>query len=100
MHDLRHYAMIEAVRIGVPPRRIASYYLDQGRFHSEDITEDLLFGAAERAVHAVNRMIDLELDDSNPAVRTSEACKWCPVLEDCEPGLLSVREFDDPLEDL
>jgi len=45
MHDLRHYAMIEAVRIGVPPRRIASYYLDQGRFHSEDV-RPLVFGRA------------------------------------------------------
>ena len=28
LDDLRFYAVIEAVRIGVPPRRIASYYLD------------------------------------------------------------------------
>jgi hypothetical protein len=100
MHDLRHYAMIEAVRIGVPPRRIASYYLDQGRFHSEDVTEDMLFSAAQRAVDGVNRMIELELDSSNPRIATSPACKWCSALDTCEPGQVSLREFDDPLEDL
>ena len=100
MHDLRYYAMIEAVRIGVPPRRVASYYLDQGRFHSEDVTEDMLFSSAQRAVDGINRMIELELDSSNPRVAPSPACRWCKALDSCEPGQVSLREFDDPLEDL
>ena len=100
MHDLRYYAMIETVRIGVPPRRIASYYLDQGRFHSEDVTEEMLFSAAQRAIDGVNRMIELELDPSDPRVATSPACRWCRVLDTCQPGQVSLREFDDPLEGL
>ena len=100
MHDLRYYAMIETVRIGVPPRRIASYYLDQGRFHSEDVTEEMLFSATQRAIDGINRMIELELDPSDPRVATSPACRWCRVLDACQPGQVSLREFDDPLEDL
>ena len=100
MHDLRYYALIEAVRIGVPPRRIASYYLDQGRFHPEDVSEDMLFSSARRAVDGINRMIELELDPSNPRIATSPACRWCKALDVCEPGQVSLREFDDPLEDL
>jgi CRISPR/Cas system-associated exonuclease Cas4 (RecB family) len=100
MHDLRYYAMIETVRIGVPPRRIASYYLDQGRFHSEDVTEEMLFSSAQRAIDGINRMIELELDASDPRVATSPACRWCRVLDTCQPGQVSLREFDDPLEDL
>ncbi len=100
MQDLRYYAMIEACRIGVPPRRVASYYLDQGRFHPEDVTEDLLFSAAQRAIDGVNRMIELELDPSNPRVATSAACRWCRALPLCEEGQVSLREFDDPLDDL
>lgn len=100
MHDLRYYALIEAVRIGVPPRRIASYYLDQGRFHSEDVTEEMLFSSAKRAVDGINRMIELELDPSDPRVATSPACRWCKVLDSCQQGQVSLREFDDPLEDL
>lgn len=100
MYDLRYYAMIETVRIGVPPRRVASYYLDQGRFHAEDVTEDLLFSAAQRAIDGINRMIELELDSSDPRVAPSAACRWCTVLDSCHPGQVSLREFDDPLEDL
>ena len=33
--DLRFYALLETIRIGVPPRLIASYYLDQGIAHTE-----------------------------------------------------------------
>ena len=100
MHDLRYYALIEAVRIGIPPRRIASYYLDQGRFHPEDVTEDMLFSAAQRAIDGVNRIIELELDPSIPRVAPSPVCRWCKVLDSCNEGQVSLREFDDPLEDL
>ncbi len=100
MADLRYYAMIETCRIGIPPRRIASYYLDQGRFHPEDVTEDLLFSAAGRAVASINRMIDLELEPDDPRVVPNPGCRWCRVLDTCEPGQISLREFDDPLEDL
>lgn len=100
MADLRYYAMIETCRIGVPPRRIASYYLDQGRFHPEDVTEDHLFGAAGRAVAAINRMIELELNPDNPRIAPNPGCRWCRALETCEPGQVSLREFDDPLDDL
>ena len=60
----------------------------------------MLFSAAERIVRGINRMIELELDSSDPAIRTSPACRWCRVLDSCEPGQVSLREFDDPLQDL
>ena len=100
MADLRYYAVIETCRIGIPPRRIASYYLDQGRFHPEDVTEEHLFGAADRAISAINRMIELELEPDNPRIAPNPGCRWCRVLDICEPGQVSLREFDDPLEDL
>ena len=100
MADLRYYALIEACRIGTPPRRIASYYLEQGRFQPEDVSEEMLFSAAQRAVDAINRMIELELDESNPRITPNPSCRWCSALETCQPGQVSLREFDDPLEDL
>ena len=37
--DLRFYALLETLRLGVPPFRLASYYLDQGDIVSEDVSE-------------------------------------------------------------
>lgn len=99
LDDLRFYAVIETVRIGVPPRRIASYYLDEGRFVADNVTEDMLFSAAERIVRGINRMIELEVDAPEPRIATGPACRWCRALDSCEPGQASLREFDDPLED-
>lgn len=99
LDDLRFYALIEAVRIGVPPRRLASYYLDQGRFHSEDVTEDLLFSAAARAAAGVCRMIELELAEHEPTLHAGPQCRWCKVRETCSTGQAHLRAFDDPTAD-
>jgi len=86
--------LIETIRIGVPPRRIASYYLDQGRFLAEDVTEDLLFAAAGRAAEGAKRMIELHLASRKPSVLTGPQCRWCRALSTCEAGQRSLREFD------
>ena len=43
--DLRFYALVETLRLGVPPRLLASYYLDGGRLQQEPVSEDTLRGA-------------------------------------------------------
>jgi CRISPR/Cas system-associated exonuclease Cas4 (RecB family) len=100
LDDLRYYALIETVRIGVPPRRLASYYLDQGRFHPEDVNEDLLFAAAGRAVNGIRRMIELQVENRTPSLVAGPQCRWCSIRDTCETGQRHLNEFDDPLEDL
>ncbi len=99
LDDLRFYALLETIRVGVPPRLAASYYLDEGVFHPEKVTEDVLFAAAGRATAGARRMIELAHDPSNASVVPGWACKWCRALDTCEPGKRSLREFDDPLDD-
>ena len=55
LDDLRFYALIETVRLGTPPRRLATYYLDQGRFVPEDVTEALLRSTTARVIDGVER---------------------------------------------
>jgi hypothetical protein len=100
LDDMRFYALIETIRIGVPPRRIASYYLDQGRFHPEDVSEDILFAAADRAASGVRRMIELHLNEREPSLLPGPQCRWCRALDTCPSGQVHLREFDDPLEEL
>ena len=40
--DLRFYALVETLRLGVPPRLLATYYLDAARLQQEAVTEELL----------------------------------------------------------
>ncbi|MGI9607365.1 MAG: PD-(D/E)XK nuclease family protein [Acidimicrobiales bacterium] len=100
LDDLRYYALVETIRVGVPPRMLASYYLDQGKLHREQVNEDVLFAAVGRAAAGINRMIDLHLDDSTRTTVPGPQCRWCRVLDTCDVGQRSLREFDDPLDDL
>ncbi len=89
--DLRFYALIEALRI-LPPRLLATYYLDQGRIHSEEVTEDLLLSAAERVIDGAERYVELVSGQRHPTVAPGPACRWCPVQPDCDEGRAYLEE--------
>jgi RecB family exonuclease len=97
--DLRFYALLEALRVGVPPFRVASWYLDSGQSHSEDVTEELLLAAARRVVDGVRTLLELRVDGREPAWRPCPACSYCPRRGDCEGAvaweeLRAQRGFD------
>ena len=83
--DLRFYALLEALRI-LPPRLLATYYLDQGRFHPEAVTRDLLLSATERVIDGAHRYVELVGGTRQPGVAPGPACRWCPVQLDCAEG--------------
>lgn len=91
--DLRFYALIEATRI-TPPRLVATYYLDQAKFMAEEVTEDLLDSAAARTIDGTERIIGLRRGGREPSVSPGPACRWCPVLSDCDTGRGYLDEDD------
>ena len=92
--DLRFYALVETLRLGTPPRRLATHYLDSGRLQPEDVTEDVLFAAVDRTAEGVARLVELHHDGREPVARTGPVCRWCPVLPTCEPGRRHLAEAD------
>lgn len=95
--DLRFYALLEALRI-LPPRLLATYYLDQARIHSEEVTQDLLLSAAERVIDGAERYVELVHGRRSPGVAPGQPCRWCPVQPDCDEGkaYLDHASDDDP----
>lgn len=94
LDDLRFYALLETIRLGTPPRRLASYYLDQGRFQSEDVSIPLLEAAAIRATDGARKMVELLTESVEATRKPSIGCRWCPLLDDCEPGRASLDPDD------
>lgn len=84
--DLRFYALLEAIRVGTPPRLLATYYLDSGTIHPEEVTEGVLQAAVKRIIAGVERIIALRAGDREPATAPGPLCRFCPVLEDCDAG--------------
>ncbi len=95
--DLRFYALLEAVRLGAPPRKVATYYLDSGDLHSEDVTVDVLQAASRRVIAGVTRCVELITEQPEPTIKPGPACRWCLVSADCEEGLiyLDARSGDN-----
>lgn len=93
--DLRFYALIEALRLGVPPRLLATYYLDGGRLHGELVSEALLGSALERVVHGADAAVALKHEAREPQLRPGAPCRWCPVRTSCEVGQRFLQERDD-----
>jgi hypothetical protein len=49
---MRFYALLLALRFGVPPYRVATLYLDSGEWQAEDVDARVLERAADRVVEA------------------------------------------------
>ncbi len=95
--DLRFYALVETLRLGVPPRAVATSYLESGELQVEDVTVGVLEAAAARVVDGASRMVAIRHHDHPPRTRPSPACRWCRALPDCAEGRAFVarREAGD-----
>lgn len=83
LDDLRFYALVQALRVGVPPFRVASYYLDTASFHVEDVTADTLAIAVRRTVDGVRKLIELR-GGRPPTITPGPACSWCRLAPSCD----------------
>ena len=99
--DLRFYALIETLRSGVPPRKLASFYLDAGEPVVEDVVESTLLTAARRTLDAVNADVELRVEGRPPVKRPGHACRWCHLAADCDEGraYLTGADADDRPDD-
>ena len=90
--ELRFYALLETVRLGVPPRLLATYYLDGGRPMQEQVSEDVLHSALERTVAGAEAIVELRTKAREAVLRAGPACRWCPVRATCPVGQAWLQE--------
>jgi CRISPR/Cas system-associated exonuclease Cas4 (RecB family) len=97
--DLRFYALLETLRSRVPPRKLASFYLDAGEAHVEDVTEGVLRTAVRRALDGINALIELKFENRPPRRHAGPACRWCPLSAECPEGQAFLSgTIDDDIE--
>jgi PD-(D/E)XK nuclease superfamily len=85
-HDLRFYALVETLVRDVPPRKLATFYLDSARPMTEDVTEATMHAALRRTLAGIERAIELQIEEATPVKRPGPACRWCPVQDGCGEG--------------
>lgn len=84
--DLRFYALLDAIRLGTPPRLVASFYLDLAEARTEEVTEGVLEATVARTVDGIVRLAALRAGTTAPVYRPSPACRWCVALAGCDTG--------------
>lgn len=92
--DLRFYALLETLRRAVPPRKLATYYLDYADAEVEDVSEGLLEAALVRALEGIARHVELVVDRREPVKRVGVACRWCPLRDTCAEGQAYLNGTD------
>ena len=93
--DLRFYALVDTLRVGVPPRLLATSYLESGRLMTEEVTEDHLWSTIDRVVDAAGRLVTLTAEERDPVKRPGPACRWCELRPGCDEGRAHLATVDD-----
>lgn len=96
--DLRFYALVETLVRDVPPRKLASFYLDSSQPAVEDVTEGVLRTALRRTLDGIHRIIELQVEGHTPVKRTGPSCRWCPLRTSCDEGIAYLGGGDDDID--
>ena len=84
--DLGFYALLETLVRSVPPRKLATFYLDAAEAQAEDVSERLLRTSVRRTLDGINAIVELESEGRPPVRRPGVTCRWCPLAESCDDG--------------
>ncbi|MEY2568452.1 MAG: hypothetical protein QOE35_2981 [Actinomycetota bacterium] len=95
--DLRFYALVHTMRFGVPPYRVATYYLDAGSWRHEDVTIDTLEIALRRTVDGATKIAELQLHEREATFTPGPVCRWCSLRTTCEGPASLVDSDGEPL---
>ncbi len=94
--DLGFYALLETLVRSVPPRKLATFYLDAAEAQAEDVSERLLRTSVRRTLDGINAIVELQSEGRPPVRRPGVTCRWCPLAESCDDGqaYLNARPDD------
>jgi CRISPR/Cas system-associated exonuclease Cas4 (RecB family) len=91
-HDLAFYALLETLVREVPPRKVATFYLDAAEAHADDVSERMLETAMRRTLDGLNAVVELGSEGRPPIRRPGFGCRWCPLRTTCDDGIAYLAE--------
>lgn len=80
--DMRFYALLIALRCGVAPYRVATFFLDSGEWQAEDVTGRVLERAADRTASTILSAWRM-LGGQVPVLQPGRHCGRCPRRSAC-----------------
>ena len=92
--EMRYYALVHTLQHGVPPYRIASFFVESGEWQAEDVDYEVLEHAADRVATAARRAVDLLEGDEAGPLRAGPWCSWCPRAPGCPARAAAASATD------
>ena len=89
--DLHFYTLLETLRSGSPPFRMATYYSATGQLDPEPVDENALLSALRRTLEGATRLCRLA-SGAEPVRTPNPLCAWCVALPTCAPGRARVED--------
>lgn len=89
--DLRLYALLLTLKYRVPPFRVGTYYVTEGGWDVEDVTETTLEAATRQVIAGIERAAMLEFrrpDDDALRLEPGRHCTWCSRAPGCPAAQL------------
>lgn len=96
--DLRFYALLETLKLGTPPRTVATYYLESAHIDVEEVDENLLDVALRRTLDGILRYAELRGHlgpSAEPLKRPGPPCRWCVLRDGCSEGQAFLAQADE-----
>lgn len=95
--EVEHYALLDALSVGVPPRAVGLFSLAEGQLEVRPVDEQMLWRAADRLSRAVDALVQVEAG-GQPSVVPGQPCRWCPVFDQCGEGQrwVAAQAGDEP----
>lgn len=98
MDELRLYALLRAIRLGIPPRRLVAVGFADAELLVEDVTEPMLRAELRKLVGGVERLVELG-EGRSPGTQPSRGCWWCPLVDGCHAGSVQIGRSANPAVD-
>lgn len=90
-HDLEagFYALVAALRHGVPPWRSCVYSLSAGEWSEPDVTAERLHAVADAVIAGVCSHVEMLTEARDPVLTGGAWCRWCPARSTCPAAELT-----------
>lgn len=91
--DMRWYALLATLKYRQAPFRVATVYIDEGRWDVEEVTDDVLEAAARQLVDRLTAAVRLADDPTPTRLAAGPYCRWCGRAPDCEEKARADAEW-------
>ncbi|MEE8599592.1 PD-(D/E)XK nuclease family protein [Euzebya tangerina] len=91
--DMRWYALLATLKYRTAPFKVGTFYIDEGRWDDEVVTDDVLEAAARGMVGRLITAIRLTDDPVARQLHAGPMCRWCGLAESCEEKQRADAEY-------